>query len=133
MLRRESRVTLQEWTSKAVASRHVELKNLAKSLLQDAEAITAAMTESWSNGQVEGQVGRLKQIKRRMYGQHLARHDVIEGEDPAQGISGYSPKVRKSPFSTLNTRETLDRKRDQAPESSVLATICPVEVIAPPC
>ncbi len=26
------------------------------------------MTESWSNGQVEGQVGRLKQIKRQMFG-----------------------------------------------------------------
>jgi transposase len=44
------------------------LKNVAKSLLQDADAITAAMTESWSNGQVEGQVGRLKQIKRQMFG-----------------------------------------------------------------
>jgi len=68
MLRRKSRVTLPEWTSKALASGHAEWKNVAKSLLQDADAITAAMTESWSNGQVEGQVGRLKQIKRQMYG-----------------------------------------------------------------
>ena len=68
MLRRESRVTLQEWTSKAAASGHTELKNVAKSLLQDADAIKAAMTESWSNGPVEGQVGRLKLIKRQMYG-----------------------------------------------------------------
>ena len=91
-------MTLQEWTSKAVASHHVELKNLAKSLLQDAEAITAAMTESWSNGQVEGQVGRLKQIKRRMYGQHLARHDVVEGEDPAQGIRRAFTKSAEEPL-----------------------------------
>jgi transposase len=68
MLRRESRVTLQEWATKAAASNHVELKNVAKSLLQDAEAITAAMTQAWSNGQVEGQVGRLKLIKRQMFG-----------------------------------------------------------------
>ena len=68
MLRRESRVTLAEWTATAVASGHAELTNVAKSLLQDADAITAAMTGSWSNGQVEGQVGRLKQIKRQMFG-----------------------------------------------------------------
>ena len=68
MLRRESRVTLQDWATKAAASSHVELKNVAKSLLQDAAAITAAMTEPWSNGQVEGQVGRLKMIKRQMFG-----------------------------------------------------------------
>ena len=28
----------------------------------------AALTEPWSNGQVEGQVNRLKVIKRDMYG-----------------------------------------------------------------
>jgi transposase len=68
MLRRESRVTLAEWIAKAVASGHAELTNVAKSLLQDADAITATMTGSWSNGQVEGQIGRLKQIKRQMFG-----------------------------------------------------------------
>jgi transposase len=68
MLRRESRTMLQDWATKAAASSHVELRNVAKSLLQDAEAITAAMTESWSNGPVEGQVGRLKLIKRQMFG-----------------------------------------------------------------
>ena len=68
MLRREKSVTLGEWASRAAASGHPELKNVARSLLQDAAAITAAMTGSWSNGQVEGQVGRLKQIKRQMFG-----------------------------------------------------------------
>jgi transposase len=68
MLRRESCVTLQDWAAKAAASGHAELKNVAKSLLQDSEAVTAAMTEKWSNGPVEGQVGRLKQIKRQMFG-----------------------------------------------------------------
>ena len=68
MLRRESGVTLPDWATKAAASSHVELKNVAESLLQDAAAITAAMTEPWSKGQVEGQVGRLKMIKRQMFG-----------------------------------------------------------------
>jgi transposase len=37
-------------------------------LRSDAAAVQAALTERWSNGQVEGQVGRLKAIKRSMYG-----------------------------------------------------------------
>ena len=31
-------------------------------------AVEAAVTERWSNGPVEGQVNRLKTIKRQMYG-----------------------------------------------------------------
>jgi transposase len=31
-------------------------------------AVTAAVETSWSNGQVEGQINRLKMIKRQMYG-----------------------------------------------------------------
>jgi transposase len=68
MLRRESCVALQDWAAKAATSGHAELKNVAKSLLQDSDAVTAAMTEKWSNGPVEGQVGRLKLIKRQMFG-----------------------------------------------------------------
>jgi transposase len=37
--------------------------------------VIAALTEVWSNGQVEGQVNRLKVIKRQMYGQ--ANFDLL--------------------------------------------------------
>jgi hypothetical protein len=37
-------------------------------LIRDRAAITAAILLKWSNGQVEGQVHRLKLIKRQMYG-----------------------------------------------------------------
>ena len=37
-------------------------------LLQDYDAVKAAVSLKWSNGQVEGQVNRLKNIKRQMYG-----------------------------------------------------------------
>jgi transposase len=30
--------------------------------------VRAALTEPWSNGQVEGQINRLKAFKREMYG-----------------------------------------------------------------
>ena len=45
-----------------------ELNGFARSLGQDKGAVLAPLTLSWSNGQVEGQVNRLKLIKRQMYG-----------------------------------------------------------------
>ena len=45
-----------------------ELRNFAKGILRDWSAIVAAITLPWSNGQTEGQVNRLKTIKRQMYG-----------------------------------------------------------------
>jgi transposase len=46
----------------------VELKNFARHLRQDWAAVVQAVCQPWSNGQVEGQVNRLKLIKRLMYG-----------------------------------------------------------------
>ena len=36
--------------------------------LQDLDAVRNALLLPWSNGQVEGQINRLKLIKRQMYG-----------------------------------------------------------------
>jgi transposase len=45
-----------------------EVKNFAHHLRQDWAAVVEAVRQPWSNGQVEGQVNRLKLIKRLMYG-----------------------------------------------------------------
>ena len=68
MIRKKSATTLADWLAKAVALGDRDLVNLAASLRSDAAAVQAALTEAWSNGQVEGQVGRLKGIKRQMFG-----------------------------------------------------------------
>jgi transposase len=47
----------------------------AVGLKTDYSAVRAALTLSWSNGQVEGQVNRLKLIKRQMYGR--ANFDLL--------------------------------------------------------
>jgi transposase len=44
------------------------LASFAAGIRRDEDAVRAALTEPWSNGQVEGQVNRLKVIKREMYG-----------------------------------------------------------------
>jgi transposase len=48
--------------------------------LRDAKAVTAAVNLPWSNGQVEGQIHRLKPVKRQMYGRanfNLLRRRVL--------------------------------------------------------
>jgi transposase len=52
-----------------------KLQNFALGLRQDYNAIRAALTYEWSNGQVEGQVNRLKSIKHQMYGR--ANFDLL--------------------------------------------------------
>ena len=44
------------------------IQNFESRLQADILAVEAAVTERWSNGPVEGQVNRLKTIKRQMYG-----------------------------------------------------------------
>jgi transposase len=68
MVRRRSELSLAEWLAKAEASSCAELRSFAAGLRPDEAAVAAALTEDWSNGPVEGQVNRLKLIKRSMYG-----------------------------------------------------------------
>jgi transposase len=45
---------------------------LRRRLEKEVAAVQAALTEPWSTGQVEGQITRLKYLKRQMYGRaHL--------------------------------------------------------------
>jgi transposase len=60
-------------TSKLAPS---DLCRFARGLTTDLAAIKAALTLPWSNGQVEGQVNRLKLIKRQMYGR--AKFDLLK-------------------------------------------------------
>jgi transposase len=68
MIRKESQLPLADWLAKAEPSAVGEMRGLAESLRQDEGAVAAALMEPWSNGPVEGQVNRLKAIKRQMYG-----------------------------------------------------------------
>lgn len=68
MVRQQVAVPLAEWVTKAEGSGCAELRNFAAGLRRDEAAVAAALTERWSNGPVEGQVNRLKTIKRSMYG-----------------------------------------------------------------
>jgi transposase len=50
------------------AAETTELRSFAAGIRRDHDAVLAAILLRWSNGQVEGQVNRLKLLKRTMYG-----------------------------------------------------------------
>jgi transposase len=52
-----------------------EMRTFAEGLRQDEAAVRAGLESPWSNGQVEGQVNRLKTIKRQMLGR--AKFDLL--------------------------------------------------------
>lgn len=60
--------TLHVWMEKARTSGLHALQQFVRKLQQDLPAVEAAIVEKWSNGPVEGQVNRLKTLKRQMYG-----------------------------------------------------------------
>ena len=59
---------LEGWLRQAAQSRLPDLKRFAKGIRRDEAAVRAACSSGISNGQTEGQVNRLKAIKRSMYG-----------------------------------------------------------------
>nr|WP_252393603.1 ISL3 family transposase [Hydrogenibacillus sp. N12] len=68
MVRRREADRLVAWLKQAEHSSVAEIRSFARSIRQDVEAVEQALRLPWSNGQVEGQIHRLKMLKRQMYG-----------------------------------------------------------------
>lgn len=59
---------LRQWLIDAQRSEIAEFVGFANGLTTDLQGVRAALEHEWSQGQVEGQVHRLKLVKRQMYG-----------------------------------------------------------------
>ena len=59
---------LDPWLEQALKSQLSPFHRFAKRLREDYDAVKAGVTMPWSNGQTEGQINRLKMLKRQMYG-----------------------------------------------------------------
>ncbi|HYY97302.1 MAG TPA: transposase, partial [Pyrinomonadaceae bacterium] len=59
---------LRGWIIEAQRSEIPEFVGFANGLAADLQAVRPALEYEWSNGQTEGQVHRLKLVKRQMYG-----------------------------------------------------------------
>ncbi len=75
MLRERRGEHLDGWLARAEASGCPELQRFANGIRRDEAAVRAGLTLVWSQGPVEGQVTRLKLVKRQMYGR--AKLDLL--------------------------------------------------------
>ena len=81
MLRKRQPEQLRPWLDVARASDLRELKSLAEGIERDYAAVEAALRLPYSTGPVEGNINRLKLIKRSGYGRasfDLLRLRVLE-------------------------------------------------------
>lgn len=80
MIRQRNAPVLDPWLEEALKSGVPELRTFAAGIKRDHVAVRAALTSEWSQGQVEGQIHRLKLLKRQSYGRagfDLLRHRVL--------------------------------------------------------
>ena len=67
---------LTPWIEEVARSGLADFKSFAQGIQRDYSAVLAGITKPWSNGQTEGQVNRIKLIKRSMYGR--ANFDLLQ-------------------------------------------------------
>lgn len=76
LVRQRQPEQLDLWLTQADNSNLSPFRHFGKSLREDYDAVKAGVTLSVSNGPVEGQINRLKMLKRQMYGR--AGIDLLE-------------------------------------------------------
>ena len=73
MIRLKTEGNLVPWIERGRASL---VASFANGIARDIAAVRAAIITSWSNGQTEGQITKLKLVKRQMYGR--GKLDLLE-------------------------------------------------------
>jgi transposase len=73
MIRNRRPEELDPWIA---AAKDTVLSSFATGIASDRDAVCAALVHPWSNGQTEGQITKLKLVKRQMYGR--AKLDLLE-------------------------------------------------------
>ena len=68
LVRERDAAAYDAWLADGRAGPVPELRNFAASLEKDGAAVRAALVLPWSNGPTEGNINRLKMIKRSAYG-----------------------------------------------------------------
>jgi transposase len=76
MLRERTGEDLENWLDTVEQGQLVELAPFVTGIQRDQAAVLAGLSLPWSNGPLEGQVNRLKLIKRSMYGR--AQFDLLK-------------------------------------------------------
>jgi hypothetical protein len=93
MIRRSASAELLPWIERARASL---VASFARGVMNDEAAVQAAITSPWSNGQTEGQITRLKLVKRQMYGR--GKIDLLQARLAAAPYAGAESAVIGLPY-----------------------------------
>ena len=83
IIRRKALDDLDAWITKARVSL---VASFANGVSKDKAAVAAAIALPWSNGQTEGQICKLKLVKRQMYGR--GNLDLLQARVIGLGMSG---------------------------------------------
>jgi transposase len=76
LLRERGGERLDAWIEQAANSGVEEVRRFALGLKEDYAAVRSGLTLPYSNGQTEGQIHRLKLVRRSMYGR--GKFDLLE-------------------------------------------------------
>lgn len=112
MARARCPAALTLWLTDAAGSL---MASFGKGIAADGTAVRAALTLPWSNGQTEGQITKLKLVKRRMYGR--AKLDLLcAAFSPQHNVHDPSaPKLSQSPSSMPDHTSGPNPLSDTAP------------------
>ena len=100
MVRERQGNDLEAWMAEAMDSGIDELARFARGLQDDLAAVKAGLSSEWSNGVTEGQIHRLKLVKRQGYGRAgraLAPAWAADGLGTARRTSTRGRGCRSSP------------------------------------
>jgi len=75
LVRERDQAALEPWLGAAEQTQLPELVGFAAGIRRDQAAVDQMLLTNWSNGQTEGQINRLKLLKRQMYGR--AKFDLL--------------------------------------------------------
>jgi transposase len=90
---------LHQWLDRAHATGIGLIQNFVCLLRRDILAVEAAVTTRWSNGPVEGQVNRLRMLKRQMYGRARRGTPPRATDSAASRPAARATNVRQIPKS----------------------------------
>jgi transposase len=68
LIRTRDATTLDRWLDRAASSTLKPFQSFAASLRRDYDAVRAGVEQRWSTGPVEGEINKLKMVKRAMFG-----------------------------------------------------------------
>ncbi len=104
LVRQRRAARFDAWLDRATTSTVRAFQQFAQGLKDDYAAIKAGLTRRWSNGPVEGQINRLKMLKRQMFGRAaldlLSRRFVLAPRH-------HSRRVRSGPKPATISAELL--------------------------